>query len=78
MLKAVLKQGRTIKGKSPRMQKRRIPPEVVAEIAAKLEEMEDDIAEIMKEEKEEKAVSGHCCCKVALTYANRCCKLRWS
>ncbi|GMK57723.1 hypothetical protein CspeluHIS016_0405570 [Cutaneotrichosporon spelunceum] len=49
MLKAVIKQSR-----EDQIRHRIIPGEAIAEQAAKLDEMRDDITEVLKEEKEEK------------------------
>jgi ATP-dependent RNA helicase DDX27 len=52
LLKAAIKQS-----EADQIRHRIIPTEAVADMAAKMEEMKDDIQAILKEEKEEKMVS---------------------
>lgn len=52
MLKAAIKHS----SDADKVRHRTLPPEQVAQWAAKLEELKDEIAAVLKEEKEEKAI----------------------
>ena len=55
MLKAAIKHG----AGEDQVRHRIVPPDTVAKFAEKLESLKGEIAEIMKEEKEEKRVRGN-------------------
>ena len=52
MLKAAIKHASDV----DKVRHRTLPPEQVAQWAAKLEELKDEVAAVLKEEKEEKAI----------------------
>ena len=62
MLKAVIKRSSKTEGSDESIRHRLVPDDAIKAMAARLEDITDEVAEVLKEEKEEKEVRSRFGC----------------